>query len=151
MPSNPIALSKFDTSRSPLFLANGALDDLLIFVVVVLELTRGMYFQVPIWHRARVAEGVVDPSRLEDERAGRGDHDLAANVEHRPRDVERAQQEEAEDPLAPYIELLLDPAAWQGHKAASAYKAYAGLVLQASEDGIVDDSGNLRIGTDLRR
>jgi hypothetical protein len=32
-------------------------------------------------HRARVAEGVVDPPRLEDERAGRGEHDLPSHVE----------------------------------------------------------------------
>src|SRR3712207_258245 len=31
--------------------------------------------------RARVAEGVVDPPRLEDERTGRGKHQLAADVE----------------------------------------------------------------------
>jgi hypothetical protein len=70
---------------------------------------------------------------------------------YRPRDVERVQQEEEDDPLAPYVELLLDLPQWCGRKAASAYKAYAGAVMLAAEDGIVDDQGNLRIGCDLRR
>ena len=48
MPTNPAALSEFDTGLSPLILAHHSLDDPLILVVVVLELTRGMYFQVPI-------------------------------------------------------------------------------------------------------
>jgi hypothetical protein len=81
MPSHPIALSEFDTSLSPLVLAHRALDDLLILVVVVLELTRSMYLQVPIGPCARVAEGVVDPSGLHDQRAGRSDHDLPSDVE----------------------------------------------------------------------
>src|SRR5215212_2870526 len=81
MPSHPVALSEFGSSLSPLVLAHRALDDPLILVVVALELARGMYFQVPIRLCACVAEGVVDPPRLEDERAGRGDHDLAADVE----------------------------------------------------------------------
>ena len=72
---------------------------------------------------------------------------------YRPRDVERARREEPgeADPLAPYIELLLDLPQWCGRKAASAYKAYAGAVVLAAEDGIVEDQGSLRISCDLRR
>src|SRR5215207_5226118 len=81
MPSHPVALSEFGSGPSPLVLAHRAHDDPLVLVVVVLELARGMYLQVPIRLRARVAEGVVDPPRLEDERAGRGDHDFPSYVE----------------------------------------------------------------------
>src|SRR5215213_540666 len=81
MPTHPVALSEFGSGLPALLLANGALDDLLVLIVVGLELTRGVYLQVPIRSRARVAEGVVDPPRLEDERAGRGEHDLPSYVE----------------------------------------------------------------------
>jgi hypothetical protein len=46
---------------------------------------------------------------------------------------------------------LLDLPQWQGRKAASAYKAYAGAVMLGDEAGVIDDQGNLRIGCDLRR
>src|SRR5215207_11183010 len=81
MPTHPVALSEFGSGLPALLLANGALDDLLVLIVVGLELTRGVYLQVPIRSRARGAEGVVDPPRLEDERAGRGEHDLPSYVE----------------------------------------------------------------------
>src|SRR5215203_5366957 len=81
MPSHPVALPEFGAGLCALLLAHRALDDPLVLVVVVLELTRGVYLQVPIGPRARVAEGMVDTSRLDDERAGRGDHDLASDVE----------------------------------------------------------------------
>src|SRR5215208_7761564 len=81
MPDDSVALSEFGSGLCALLLVHLALDDPLVLVVVVLELTGGMYLQVPIRLRARVAEGVVDPPRLEDERAGRGDHDLASYVE----------------------------------------------------------------------
>lgn len=70
---------------------------------------------------------------------------------YKPRSVDKARSEEPEDPLKPYAELLLDPKAWRGRKAASAYKAYAGAVALAAEYGTIDDQGNLRIGCDLRR
>ena len=57
----------------------------------------------------------------------------------------------AVDPLDPYIELLLDPSCWTGRKGASAYKTFAGLVFLAADYGIVDDDGNLAVGTDVRR
>jgi hypothetical protein len=60
-------------------------------------------------------------------------------------------QEEREHPLTPYLDLLLDPSVWTGKKAASAYKTYVALVSLASEHGIFDDEGNLRIGCDMRR
>jgi len=55
------------------------------------------------------------------------------------------------DVLAPYLSLLLDPSKWKGQKAASGYKAYAGLILLALEDGISTESEELRIGADVRR
>jgi putative DNA primase/helicase len=72
---------------------------------------------------------------------------------YRPRDVEKARREEPSeaDPLTPYLELLLNPALWRGRKGASAYKAYAGAVMLAAEDGVVSDDGTLRIGCDIRR
>src|SRR5215218_4610364 len=81
MPSNPVALSEFGSGLCALLLVHLALDDPLVLVVVVLELTRGVYLQVPIGPRARVAEGVVDPPRLDDERAARGEHDLPSYIE----------------------------------------------------------------------
>src|SRR5215218_8660319 len=81
MPTHPVALSEFGSGLPALLLANGALDDLLVLIVVGLELTRGVYLQVPIRSRARVAVGVVEPPRLADERAGRGEPDLPSYVE----------------------------------------------------------------------
>src|SRR5215204_7433712 len=69
MPDDAVALSELGTSLPSLLL-----------LVVVLELTGGVYLQVPIGLCARVAEGVVDPPRLENERAGRGEHDLPSYV-----------------------------------------------------------------------
>jgi hypothetical protein len=66
---------------------------------------------------------------------------------YRPR---RVRAEEDADPLAPYLELLLSPAAWTGRKAASAYKCFCACVIEAVENGIVDDEGNLCIRCDTR-
>src|SRR5215204_7245351 len=81
MPDDPVALSELGTSLPSLLLAHLALDDPLVLVVVVLELAGGVYLQVPIGLCARVAEGVVDPPGLEDERAGLGEDDLPSYVE----------------------------------------------------------------------
>jgi putative DNA primase/helicase len=70
---------------------------------------------------------------------------------YQPRRVEKARAEEKPDPLTPYLAALLDPSLWTGRKGPSAYKAFAGMVILASEDGIVEDSGKLRIGADIRR
>jgi hypothetical protein len=48
MPHNPVALSEFGPGPCALLLAHLALDDLLVLVVVVFELTGGVYLQVPI-------------------------------------------------------------------------------------------------------
>jgi hypothetical protein len=64
MPDDPVALSEFDAGLCALLLVHLALDDPLILVIVVLELAGGVYLQVPIGLRARVAEGVVDPLGL---------------------------------------------------------------------------------------
>jgi len=74
---------------------------------------------------------------------------------YRPRGLSKAResrgQDSEPDPLEPYLEVLLDPSFWTGRRAASAYKAYAAAVILADEYGIVDDDGNLRIGSDIRR
>jgi putative DNA primase/helicase len=70
---------------------------------------------------------------------------------YKPRSVGKARREEPEDPLTPYLRLLVDLSAWRGRKAASAYKAYAAAVILAAEHGVVDEDGNLRIGCDIRR
>ena len=70
---------------------------------------------------------------------------------YRPRSVQKARQEEPEDPLTPYLKLLLDPSRWVGRKGASAFKAYAAAVILAAENGVVTDDEGLRIGCDLRR
>src|SRR5215218_5101481 len=75
---------------------------------------------------------------------------------YRPRAVrdtanETDQDHILDDPLAPYLGVLLDPSRWTGKRSASAFKAYAALVILADECGIVDDDGNLRIGCDTRR
>src|SRR5215218_10858677 len=81
MPDDPVALSELGTGLCALLLAHRALYYPLILVVVVLELAGGMYLQVSIRHRARVAEGVVDTSGLYDERASRGEDDLPSDIE----------------------------------------------------------------------
>src|SRR5215208_4321204 len=81
MPDDSVALSEFGSGLCALLLVHLALDDPLVLVVVVLELAGGVYLQVPIGLCARVAEGVVDTSRLEDKRAGGGEEDLASYVE----------------------------------------------------------------------
>jgi hypothetical protein len=48
VPAHSVALSELGSSLSPLVLTHRALDDLLVLVVIVLELTGGVYFQVPI-------------------------------------------------------------------------------------------------------
>jgi putative DNA primase/helicase len=65
--------------------------------------------------------------------------------------TKEVRNEEEEDPLTPYLALMLDPSAWTGRRAASAYKAFTAAVILAAEDGIIDDAGDLRIGCDLRR
>jgi hypothetical protein len=70
---------------------------------------------------------------------------------YRPRTLTKTRSAEKPDPLTPYLQLLLDPSAWTGRKAASAYKAYCAAVILADEVGVVDDDGNLRIGSDIRR
>jgi putative DNA primase/helicase len=71
---------------------------------------------------------------------------------YRPRRIRQTRSEERReaDPLVPFLKLLLTPAAWTGRRGASAYKAFTAMVIRASEDGIVDDDGNLRIGADTR-
>jgi hypothetical protein len=64
---------------------------------------------------------------------------------------EEAKEEDRPDPLAPYLSLMLNPAAWTGRRGASAYKAFAAAVIMAADEGIIDDDGDLRIGTDIRR
>src|SRR5829696_5683867 len=81
MPDNPVALSEFDAGLPALLLAHLALYYPLVLVVVVLKLAGGVYLQVPVGLGARVAEGVVDTPRLEDERAGLGEDDLPSYVE----------------------------------------------------------------------
>src|SRR3712207_1728074 len=80
MPGHPVALTEFGSGLRPLIIVHLALDDPLILVVVVLELAWRMKLQHAGNLRARVAEGVVDASWLEDERASPGDGDLAADV-----------------------------------------------------------------------
>jgi hypothetical protein len=70
---------------------------------------------------------------------------------YKPRSVNKVRQEEEQDPLTPYLKLLLDPSQWTGRKGASAFKTYAGAVALAAEHGIFDDEGNVRIGCDTRR
>jgi hypothetical protein len=80
MPGHPIALAEFGSGPYPLVIVHRTLDDLLILVVVVLELTWRMKLQHAGNLCACVAEGVVNPSWLEDERASLGDDDLATDV-----------------------------------------------------------------------
>src|SRR5215217_3247244 len=80
MPDDPVALSELGTSLPSLLLAHRALDEPLVLVVVLLELTGGVYLQVPSGLCARVAEGVVAPPRLENERAFRREHHFPSYV-----------------------------------------------------------------------
>lgn len=74
---------------------------------------------------------------------------------YQPKDVRKARKQarkqEAPDPLTPYLRLMLNPSAWAGRRGASAYKAFTAAVILASEDGIIDDDGDLQIGCDIRR
>src|SRR5215208_1505660 len=70
---------------------------------------------------------------------------------YQPRDIRKARKEDSEDPLTPYLKVLLDPSVWTGRKGASAYKTYTALVILADEYGVTDDNGDLRIGCDTRR
>jgi len=70
---------------------------------------------------------------------------------YEPKKVSVGTQQSAEDPLTPYLELLLNPACWQGRRAASAYKAFCGALRLATESGVLDEEGHFRIGTDMRR
>jgi putative DNA primase/helicase len=54
------------------------------------------------------------------------------------------------DVLAPHLALLLDASRWKGQKAAGAYKAYAAMVIEAAEIGVVTDQGELHVGSDVR-
>jgi hypothetical protein len=65
--------------------------------------------------------------------------------------TKEAREQEEQDPLTPYLQLLLDPSQWTGRKGASAFKATAALVLLSQESGIIDDEGTLRTGCDIRR
>jgi putative DNA primase/helicase len=69
---------------------------------------------------------------------------------YRPRSVEKVREQEEADPLAPWLSLMLTPRYWTGRRGASAYKAFVAAVIRASEDGVIDDDGDLRIGTDIR-
>jgi hypothetical protein len=70
---------------------------------------------------------------------------------YEPKKVCVGTEQSAEDPLTPYLELLLNPACWQGRRAASAYKAFCGALRLATESGVLDEEGHFRIGTDMRR
>jgi hypothetical protein len=70
---------------------------------------------------------------------------------YQPRDIKKARKQDPEDPVAPYLQALLDPSMWTGRKGASAYKAFTALVILADEHGILDDESYLRIGCDTRR
>jgi len=72
-------------------------------------------------------------------------------VYSRPKAIRQEPETKQRDVLAPYVSLLLDPSKWKGQKAASAYKAYAALILLALEEGISIESEELRIGADVRR
>jgi putative DNA primase/helicase len=70
---------------------------------------------------------------------------------YQPRDIKKARKEDPEDPITPYLKVLLDPSLWSSRKGASAYKTYTALVILAEENGVTDDNGDLRIGCDTRR
>jgi hypothetical protein len=62
-------------------------------------------------------------------------------------DEERARKA-VERALPPYFNLLLQPI-WTERKAVSAYKAYAALLIMATERGVKTDEG-IRVGIDIR-
>lgn len=72
---------------------------------------------------------------------------------YRPQPIKpsAAAESRPDDPLAPFLALALDPPAWTGRRAASAYKAFVGALSLAADHGITDDNGDLRIGCDVRR
>jgi putative DNA primase/helicase len=70
---------------------------------------------------------------------------------YQPKDTEKTRKESTEDPVAPYLQALLDPSMWTGRRGASAYKAFTALVILADKHGIVDNESYLRIGCDTRR
>jgi hypothetical protein len=70
---------------------------------------------------------------------------------YEPKAVRDHPEPEQEDILTPYLALLAEPSQWKGPKAPGAYKAYAALILLTVEDGISDNTKELRIGTDMRR
>jgi hypothetical protein len=70
---------------------------------------------------------------------------------YEPKKVSVGTQQSAEDPLTPYLELLVNPSLWQGKRAASAYKGFCGALRLATESGVLDEEGHFRIGTDMRR
>jgi hypothetical protein len=70
---------------------------------------------------------------------------------YRPQPIKRSEATKADDPLAPFLALALEPSAWTGRRAASAYKAFVGALSLAADHGITDDNGDLRIGCDVRR
>jgi hypothetical protein len=72
-----------------------------------------------------------------------------------PKRVKEQPKQKQDDLLSPYLALLADPSQWKGQKEATAYKAYAALVIMALEDGISTGQRSsqdvLRIGADVRR
>jgi len=70
---------------------------------------------------------------------------------YEPKKVQPGTYQSQQDPLTPYLALLLDPSRWTGKRAASAYKAFCGALRLAIEAGVLDKEGRFRIGTDMRR
>jgi DNA-binding transcriptional regulator GbsR (MarR family) len=69
---------------------------------------------------------------------------------YQPKALREESTPEQRDVLTPYLALLLDAPRWKGQKAAGAYKAYAAMVIAAAELGVVTESGELYIGSDVR-
>jgi NrS-1 polymerase HBD domain len=61
---------------------------------------------------------------------------------------ERRSREAVKRTLPPFFNLLLQPI-WTERKAVSAYKAYAALLIMATERGVKTDEG-IRVGVDIR-